>query len=78
MGGTLDFEQITDFGPVVHYVARATGDFPRVYVSAAIQRLLGYEPDEFTADPSFWASRIHPGAFMVMLNIVRQYFSETR
>jgi PAS domain S-box-containing protein len=59
MRGNLDFQQIADFGPVVHYVAQATGDFPRVYVSAGIRRLLGYAPEEFTADPSFWASRIH-------------------
>lgn len=46
--------------PVVIYTAAAHGDVGATYVSANVRSLLGYDPEEFTADPGFWASHIHP------------------
>src|SRR5262245_56349121 len=31
-----------------------------LYVSPAIERILGYTPDEFLADPAGWVERLHP------------------
>ena len=46
--------------PAVIYSARAQGDFAATFVSANVRTQLGYEPEEFTADPGFWASHVHP------------------
>ncbi len=46
--------------PVVIYSASPVGEFPATFVSVNVQSLLGYEPQQFTSDPGFWASRIHP------------------
>jgi PAS domain S-box-containing protein len=56
----LDLQRIIDFSPAVHYVAGVSDDFATTYVSDGIQAQLGYTPDQFTQDPRFWASRIHP------------------
>jgi PAS domain S-box-containing protein len=46
--------------PAVIWSCKAGGDFERTYVSPNVRDLLGYDPEEITADPAFWASRIHP------------------
>ncbi|MDX1925596.1 MAG: PAS domain S-box protein [Pirellulaceae bacterium] len=46
--------------PTVIYTASPTGEFPATFVSANVHSQLGYEPQQFTSDPGFWASRIHP------------------
>jgi PAS domain S-box-containing protein len=35
-------------------------DAPSVYISPHIERLLGYTPEEWIADPDLWARSIHP------------------
>jgi PAS domain S-box-containing protein len=46
--------------PAVIYSARVHGDFGVTFVSSNVRAELGYDPEEFTADPGFWASHIHP------------------
>jgi diguanylate cyclase (GGDEF)-like protein/PAS domain S-box-containing protein len=46
--------------PVVSYVAEYGPQGRWTYVSPQIEQMLGYTPAEWTADPSLWASRIHP------------------
>lgn len=46
--------------PSVIYTCRPDGDFGATFVSDNLRTLLGYEPNAFTADPGFWAERIHP------------------
>lgn len=45
--------------PAIIYSARAQGDFGASFISANVRQQLGYDPDEFIADPGFWASHIH-------------------
>ena len=46
--------------PVVIYTARANGDFGATYISDNVRDMMGYEPEDFTGDPGFWAAGIHP------------------
>lgn len=46
--------------PAVIYSCKPGGNRAATFVSPNVRQLLGYEPGEFTEDPGFWASRIHP------------------
>jgi two-component system, sensor histidine kinase and response regulator len=46
--------------PVVVYSFAATGDFAPSFVSASLQPLLGYQPEEYLQDADFWRCRVHP------------------
>ena len=46
--------------PVVLYRARASGEFAGMWVSENVERLTGFPAERFAAEPSFWASRLHP------------------
>ena len=46
--------------PVVVYSFAAIGDFAPTFVSASIQQMLGYRPDEYLKDADFWRVHVHP------------------
>ncbi|MDH4231650.1 MAG: PAS domain S-box protein, partial [Nitrospirota bacterium] len=46
--------------PVAFYVCKAGGDLAMTYISDNIKSLTGFEPEEFTSDPSLWTENIHP------------------
>lgn len=46
--------------PVVIYTSQVAGDFAATYISPNVQDLFGFEPEQFLADPHFWANNIHP------------------
>lgn len=77
MQGTVDFRQLVDTGPAVHYVA-ATADFAHVYVSRNVRAVLGYAPEQFTQDAAFWASRIHPDDQTRVLGDLETMFGRNR
>ena len=56
--GRLDL--LLSAAPVVVYSFAATGDFAPTFVSASIQPMLGYQPDEYLRDADFWRSHVHP------------------
>jgi PAS domain S-box-containing protein len=49
--------------PVVVYSFVATGDFAPTFVSASIQAMLGYHPDEYLKHADFWRGHVHPDDF---------------
>lgn len=53
-------EHLLQHTPAVIYTCKATGDFGATFISDNLRQQMGYEPDEFTADPLFWRDRIHP------------------
>ena len=55
-----DLERAIQSSTAVFYTARASGDFGATFISDNIRNQLGYEPEEFTRDPTFWAEHIHP------------------
>jgi PAS domain S-box-containing protein len=46
--------------PAVVYEAVFGFPAPWLYVSPHVERMLGFSPDDFLSDPSFWWDRIHP------------------
>lgn len=52
--------QLLQNSPVVTYTCRAYGDYGATFITDNITQQLGYQPDQFTADPLFWLDNIHP------------------
>jgi two-component system, sensor histidine kinase and response regulator len=46
--------------PVVVYSFVASGDFAPTFVSASIEPMLGYRPEEYMQDADFWRGHVHP------------------
>jgi PAS domain S-box-containing protein len=51
---------LVNASPAVLYSCNVSGDCGTIAVTDNVRKLLGYTPDEFISDPSFWAVRIHP------------------
>ena len=49
-----------------------------VYISPQVQRILGYSPEEWVADPGLWASLLHPDDRERRLATTRELFSGGR
>ncbi|ODS01521.1 hypothetical protein AUC69_06655 [Methyloceanibacter superfactus] len=54
------FDMMLHSAPAVVYSFAATGNFTPTFVSDNIQRVLGYEPDDYLKQPDFWRARVHP------------------
>ncbi|MBD2502842.1 PAS domain S-box protein [Anabaena azotica] len=46
--------------PAVIYTSQTFGEFGTIFISDNVTAMTGYEAREFTEDPSFWVSHIHP------------------
>ena len=46
--------------PGAGYAGESSNDFSVTYVNDNVEPLVGFQPEEFVADPKFWSSRIHP------------------
>ena len=46
--------------PAVLYSCKVSADCGTIAVTENVRAVLGYAPQEFLDDPSFWAVRIHP------------------
>lgn len=44
--------------PIVPFTCKCDGDFGITYVSKTIEELTGYQPEQFTGDPSFWSRHL--------------------
>jgi PAS domain S-box-containing protein len=53
-------EVLLGAAPVVVYSFAASGDFAPIFVSASIEPILGYRPDEYLKDADFWRGNVHP------------------
>jgi PAS domain S-box-containing protein len=62
--------------PLVVYQADLADVNRGTYVSPQIETLLGYTPEEWCADPTFWVSRVHP-ADQEWLRAVQAQFQAT-
>ncbi len=54
------FALMLNSAPAVVYSFKAQGDYRPTFVSENIQRVLGYEPEEYLAHADFWRERMHP------------------
>ncbi len=46
--------------PAIGYSCKVNSDCGMIAVTENVRQQLGYAPEEFLADPGFWAVRIHP------------------
>ncbi|MGB2825763.1 MAG: PAS domain S-box protein, partial [Thermoplasmata archaeon] len=53
-------EHLLSESSAVTYSCNAEDPFDATYVSPNVKRLYGHEPEEFSNNPGFWASMIHP------------------
>lgn len=53
-------EHVLKVSPAAVYRCEPSGSYPATFISANVEKQLGYEPNQFTNDPQFWASHIHP------------------
>ncbi|WP_324631029.1 PAS domain-containing protein [Phormidium sp. CCY1219] len=53
-------ERLLSTSPLVIYSCKPEGDFGATFISENVKTLMGYEPEDFISDPTFWSSRIHP------------------
>jgi PAS domain S-box-containing protein len=61
--------------PVIIFSSRPSGNYAITFVSANIQRILGYTPDEFTRQPDFWSRHIHPNDMPTVLDNLPHLFA---
>ena len=54
------YRSLVEALPATFYTARAGAEGAWTYVSPQIEALLGFTPDEWTADPRIWINRMHP------------------
>jgi len=54
------FEHLIDTVPAILYTAEMGESGAWLYVSPQIERILGYTPEEWTADTTLWYRSIHP------------------
>jgi PAS domain S-box-containing protein len=54
------FKYIINENPAVTYIRRPDGNYGITFVSGNATSMLGYLPLDFTGDPGFWTSRMHP------------------
>ena len=60
-------EHLLKHAPAVMYACRASGDYGATFISENVTSLLGYQPNDFIEDSSFWAKHIHPDDLPVIL-----------
>jgi diguanylate cyclase (GGDEF)-like protein/PAS domain S-box-containing protein len=54
------YRELVERLPVVTYVAEPGEVGAWIYISPQIERIMGYTPQEWMADPLIWANAIHP------------------
>jgi len=52
--------RLVDASPAVLYSCKVFEDCGTIAVSGNVHSVLGFAPEDFISDPSFWAVRIHP------------------
>jgi adenylate cyclase len=52
--------RLLDASPAAIYSFKAKDDFAPIFVSANIETLFGYAPQDYLDDPNFWRGHVHP------------------
>jgi diguanylate cyclase (GGDEF)-like protein/PAS domain S-box-containing protein len=55
-----EFQSLVEQIPAVTYIADFVGSFQLRYVSPQCKAILGFEPEEWVADPDAWVRALHP------------------
>ncbi len=54
------FQYLLTVSPAIIYNTEVSGDHACKFVSENLHEIVGYTPQEMTADPKFWPDRLHP------------------
>ena len=60
----------------VIYTARAWGNYGATFISGNVSRVVGYEPQEFLEESSFWIDHVHPGDVPRVLSELPKIFDQ--
>lgn len=63
-------EYLLTSSPGVIYTCKTFGNFDTIFVSDNIATITGYEAEEFTENPGFWFSHIHPEEVSSVFNLL--------
>ncbi len=69
-------EHMLDVSPAVLYRCEPSGHYPATFISRNIKQQLGYEPEDFTDDPQFWVSHIHPDDAELIISRLQSLFKK--
>ncbi|MGH6865914.1 MAG: PAS domain-containing protein [Methyloceanibacter sp.] len=72
------FDLMLHSAPAVVYSFAATGNYTPTFVSENIERVLGYEPEDYLNQPDFWRSHVHPDDLAAVEAEQGNLFSEGR
>ncbi len=59
-GAAQRYRVLVEHIPAVTYIQEAVGSRAVTYVSPQMEAMLGYKPEECTADPEHWTNILHP------------------
>ena len=68
----LRYQLLLEQLPIIVYVNPLDQIGNTTYISPQIERILGYKPEEWLADPKFWQSRLHPDDRVTVINNVQR------
>lgn len=54
------FDELVSCSPAIIYRSNVSETFGATFITENVSSVLGYAPEEFTAEPDFWADHIHP------------------
>jgi len=60
----------------VIYTAKVSGDFGTTFTSSNVVQLVGYDPEDFIRDSSFWTNRVHPEDQVIVSDEIRRLFEK--
>lgn len=67
---------LLNYSPIVILSCQAEGDYPITFISRNVQDIVGYEPEIFLEDSSFWIEHIHPDDREKILTNLATKFTE--
>ncbi|MDP2898845.1 MAG: PAS domain S-box protein, partial [bacterium] len=53
-------DELVSRSPAIIYRSKTSGRFGALFISENVSSVLGYDPEEFTGQPDFWADHVHP------------------
>lgn len=79
LGETSDrLNFLLNCSPIVILSCQAEGNYPITFVSKNVRDIVGYEPEIFLEDSSFWIQQIHPDdRERVLTNLVTQFTEDS-
>jgi PAS domain S-box-containing protein len=77
-GAEAKYRTLVEQMPVVIYTARLDSVRTPIYISPQLESMLGFTPDEWTAEAELWVKRIHPEDLEQVLVMLESSLSEKK